>query len=159
MAEKMLEKETCQTCGANARRNSMFCYNCGSAMIPEAVAKTENYGGVTVGDALNSENLKEESAEANKQRITNKLEEPIPKPSNLPINTNKLDGTPKPVAEKEYNLKTAAELRQESKTALKKPVNVSWEEPSNAPNLWFLIATCILTLFAAGVLIAMIYIR
>ena len=128
-------------------------------MIPEAVAKTEHYVGVTVGDALERENLKEESAEANKQRITNKLEEPIPKPSNLPINTNKLDGTQKPVAEKEYNLKTAAELRQEAKTALKKPVKVSWEEPQNAPNFWFLITTLILTLFAVGILIAMIYIR
>ena len=128
-------------------------------MSPEAVAKTENYVGVTVGDALERENLKEENAEANKQRITNKLEEPIPKPTNLPINTNKLDETKKPVVEKEYNLKTAAELRQESKTALKKPVNVSWEEPQNAPHLWFLIATFILTLFAVGILIAMIYIR
>jgi hypothetical protein len=158
MAEKILEKETCQACGANARRNSTFCYNCGSAMAPETNAKTENYVGVTVGDALKRENLKEDS-EANKQRITNKLDEPIPKPTNLPINTTKLNDAKNPVAEKEYNLKTAAELRQEAKTALNKPVKISWQEPSNAPNIWFVIATIILTLFAVGILIAMIYIR
>lgn len=155
MAEKMLENETCQKCGAKARQNSLFCYNCGSAVSPEAVAKVA----AKVGDAKKSENLKVEIGEFDKPKITNKLDEPNDKFQTLATNTNKLDAAKKPVVEKEYNLKTAAELRQEAKMGLKKSVEISWEEPENAPNIWFLAAALILTIFAVGILIAMIYIR
>ena len=159
MAEKFLENAVCQACGAAARRNSLFCYNCGTAVSPETMAKTGDYAGLTVGDALQQETLKADNSPGNNPKITNRLEEPIPKPSNLPIDTNPLDDVNKSKKSTEVKLKSAAELRQESKTALKKSVKISWEEPQNAPNLWFLITTFILTLFAVGILVAMLYIR
>ena len=36
MAKKSVKKEICETCGAEVRSGSVFCYNCGGAVSPEA---------------------------------------------------------------------------------------------------------------------------
>lgn len=60
---------------------------------------------------------------------------------------------------KEVKLTSAAALRQKRETAPKKSVEVVWEEPQSAPNVWFLVVALLLTLFAVGIFVAMLYIR
>ena len=61
--------------------------------------------------------------------------------------------------QEQTKLKTAASLRQKPRAQEIKKVEVVWEASENAPNLWFIIVSVILVLFAAGVLLAMLYIR
>lgn len=56
-------------------------------------------------------------------------------------------------------LTSAASLRNKRETALKKTVEVVWEEPDSAPNPWFLVVALLLTIFAAGVFVVMLYVR
>lgn len=56
-------------------------------------------------------------------------------------------------------MKSAASLKKSAKSAEVKQVKVVWEEQDDSPNLWFLIVTILLTLFALGVLMAMLRFR
>lgn len=63
---------------------------------------------------------------------------------------------PSPPPEK---LKSAASLRKAHKSVEKKRVEVVWEETEGASNLWFIIVAAVLTVFAVGILIAMLHLR
>lgn len=56
-------------------------------------------------------------------------------------------------------LKSAAALRGKSKLTQRKPVEIVWDAPENAPNAWFLGAAIILILFVIGIIYAMFSIR
>lgn len=56
-------------------------------------------------------------------------------------------------------LKSAASIRQKSKLAEKKRVEVVWAPPQGAPNIWFVAVAIVLTMFAVGILAIMLYIR
>lgn len=128
MAEKTVEKQICQNCGVDVRPNTLFCYNCGSAVSPSASNGNKTTAYPTVKDKL----LEEERAAESK------------------ISKDKPEKT---------DLKTAAALRREKAPVQKKTVEVVWEEPQSAPNVWFLAVAFLLTLFAVGIFIAMRYIQ
>lgn len=54
---------------------------------------------------------------------------------------------------------SAASLRKRKDAASKKTVEVVWEEPDSAPNPWFLVVALLLTIFAVGVFVVMLYVR
>lgn len=62
-------------------------------------------------------------------------------------------------ADRKSAMKSAASLRQKNKPVQKKTVEVVWEEPESAPNLWFLVVAFLLTIFALGIFIAMRYVQ
>ncbi|HLM02795.1 MAG TPA: hypothetical protein VK400_17215, partial [Pyrinomonadaceae bacterium] len=67
---------------------------------------------------------------------------------------------PPPLPRTETKLKSAASLRRSGRAPVqKKTVEVVWDEPESAPNVWFLVVAFVLVLFAVGVLLAMLYIR
>lgn len=39
MAETVVEKQTCEKCGADVREGTTFCYNCGAAVTAEEAAE------------------------------------------------------------------------------------------------------------------------
>ena len=40
MAETVLERQVCESCGAEVREGTSFCYNCGKPVTPEAVERS-----------------------------------------------------------------------------------------------------------------------
>ena len=131
MAEKKLENQVCGNCGASERKNSQFCYNCGFAVGAEA---------------------------ENASKVTSSLDEkalPIEKPS-IPLTVGE---NLELLSKTEAKMPSAAELRQKNKLERKKSVEITWEDPEDAPNVWFVVAAFILTLFAVCILFAMLYIR
>jgi zinc-ribbon domain len=157
MAEKILEKQVCQACGADVRLNAEFCYNCGSAVGNKFVKGN----GKSQSNTLLRENISED--EDNTSKTTTNLDKknlpiPIEKP-NLPLTNEKNVENVKPLSKPQTKTKSAAELRQKNKLERKKSVEIRWEEPESAPNVWFITVTFILTLFAVGILFVMLYIR
>lgn len=59
----------------------------------------------------------------------------------------------------EKELTSAASLRKKKNQAAVKTVEVVWDEPDSAPNSWFIVVALLLTLFAVGVFVVMLYIR
>ncbi|MBX7171917.1 MAG: zinc ribbon domain-containing protein [Pyrinomonadaceae bacterium] len=154
MAE-ILEKQTCKACGAEIRPKALFCYNCGLQVGSDEEVEAENARQKKISDAW----FKEEIA-------------PTPKPAKSPAKVQKTKVATEEKKETVENgkkseaatagsikLKSAASMRDKSKMAEKKQVEVVWEEPSTAPNVWFLIVSLILIGFAVFVLFAMLYIR
>ena len=142
MAENLVENQVCQTCGADVRPNTLFCYNCGGSIKPGiAVALKDKKD---VGEAV----FRDKSAEKDNQ--TAKIEQPISgQIANKPIL--------KPGAIEETKLKSAAAMRRKSKIYQPKRVEIVWEE--RAPNGWFILAAILLTLFAAGIFYLAIYLK
>ena len=138
MVEKF-ENQVCGACGVDVRPNALFCYNCGSQVASDEMVAAEN--------------KRSKKVRVPKAAVTNKLGKLA---EVKPIAADKFTET---TIEKPVNLRTAASLRDKSRLAQKKRVEVVWEEPTSAPNVWFLIVTLILALFAACILYIMLYLR
>lgn len=145
MAETTVENKICAACGAEARPNTLFCYNCGASLAPEIAPEAKN--GKDVSDAWFRENIAEEK---NGRQTKQENSTVIEKTADAPI--------PKLVAVEEPKLKSAAAMRRKSKVYQPKKVEVIWEE-HDAPNGWFILAAVLLTLFAVGVLYLTAYLK
>ncbi len=151
MAENILEKQTCRACGVDVRPNTAFCYNCGSSITGESGGDAES--GQTApspGDVVTE-----------RSKVTSSLDrEPgaveMPKTS-LDVGSDRQGAQPFPKAAKDAG--AIAGSRRRAKSEPKKWSEATWEEHENAPNVWFLLMAFILTLFAVGILFAMLYIR
>lgn len=156
MAENTVGNRVCSTCGADVRPQALFCYSCGSSVAPEI----ENNERV---EATDNARFQEEIVEPDiaAAKVTTNLNENHDTPIEKPFDTLVEDkAEKKSPLQAETKLKSAAALRRGARTpAQKKTVEVVWEEPENAPNIWFLLAAFILALFAVGILLAMLYIR
>jgi hypothetical protein len=157
MAENLVENQICSACGAAVRPQALFCYNCGSAVAPEIETAPDE----ATGEVWSDEIADERQAETTKLNTdAGEIDAPpIGKPTDTLIE-NKAEKTFPPPPQTETKLKSAAALRRSGRVApQKKTVEVIWEEPENAPNVWFLVVAFVLALFAVGILLAMLYIR
>lgn len=128
MAETLVKNQVCGDCGANIRDGAFFCYNCGSNITADA--------------DLSETNGKNDRGEKTERLL------PVEKTSedekkNLPEKTER-----EKAAEKKRELKSAASMRRRPKTIERKRIEVAWEEPASAPNVWFLLVAVLLTAFA-----------
>lgn len=159
--EASVENKICQSCGADGRSGAMFCYNCGSAVAPELQSENgrENNGGKENNIYAADNEISESKTEI---EIGKLIEKPVAEPL---IKKDKAAGFEKAVdiknknlvVEKESVLKTAAAVKRQTKPQTKN-VEVFWEE-ENSANALFIVAAVILTLFAVGALLAMMYLR
>jgi cobalamin biosynthesis Mg chelatase CobN len=180
MADIFLKDELCDNCGAEKRLNAVFCYNCGSQVGEDEFAEAESSVSnawfkdsitdvkATEASIVVPEILPKKAPAKVKVKETNKLKEAIKvelektaveekKSADSKITDSKIiDKTKKEDLPK---LETAATLRQKSKYAPKKTVEVVWEAPKSTPNVWFLIVSIILASLAVAALFAMLYIR
>jgi len=140
MSKVSVKNRVCGACGSEIRSNALFCYHCGSSVAPEVVVALKDKR--SVSEAWVSENGGA-SAQNAQTSVVESADKPIPKPS-LTV---------------EPELKSAAAMRRKPKNIQPKKVEIIWEEHENAPNLWFILVTILLTLFAAGVLYLAIYLR
>jgi hypothetical protein len=154
-----LEKQFCGACGVDIRPKALFCYNCGSQVASDKEVELENEHQKKISDAWFKEELTENKTVENTATAA-KLQKNEPlseKPSSVkPTTTENKKGEK---VEAAAELQTAASLKNKPKPAIKKTVEVVWEEPQSAPNLWFLIVSLLLIGFAVFVLFAMLYIR
>lgn len=130
MAETLVKNEVCGACGVDIRDGALFCYNCGSN-ISDAAA-FENNGAAEKNEiALSLASIKEKADAA--------------------VNKNETDAARnngKTTAEEKPKLKSAASMRRNPKTIQRKRIEITWEEPESAPNIWFILVAVLLTLFA-----------
>jgi hypothetical protein len=174
MAETLVETEYCDACGADVRKNSLFCYNCGGAVSADAIdaEKPKEPKAVSSawfqGDLTENKDLKTTRLE--KETVVKAEEKPIAKPVEEPL-TDKLpeivEAEPDEktaIAEKneikeETKLKSAANMRRKAKVYQQKKVEVVWEEPESAPNKWFPIVALVLILIVAAIFYLAMYLR
>lgn len=161
MAEKLLETQVCENCGANVRQNAAFCYNCGSQVVPDDMVDAVNSG--QVSNAWFKESITEKKNEPVKeQKIPEKKAVELTPLAISDASTSAVGNKP---VEKEIEkkadkpLKTAASMREKPKFTPKRQVEVTWEEPKSAPNIWFLIVAFILLVFAGSLVFIMLYIK
>lgn len=156
MTENPVENPVCSTCGALVRPQALFCYNCGSAVAPEIEQpeRDEAAGNGSLNDGIVDENKAETQLKTGSDE---NYDAPIQKPSDTLVEDKPEKILP---LQTETKLKSAAAIRRSGRTPVqKKTVEVVWEEPESAPNVWFLVVAFVLALFAVGILLAMLYIR
>ncbi len=146
MAETLVENQTCNACGAEVRPGAIFCYSCGETLQPKAVMQLKdkkNVSGAWFREGLTEEKNGNKSEQKESPVLKEVTEKPISKPS----------------AETDTKLKSAAAMRRKSKVYQPKKVEIIWEEHENAPNVWFILVTIVLTLIAAGIFYLAIYLN
>lgn len=135
MAETRVKNRFCRDCGVDVRPHALFCYNCGSSVAPKATPP-KNKNKEISGDNLFDADIDSDKASASlKTEILETAEK----------NGNEENNREKP------RLESAASLRRKPKTIQKKRIEIVWEEPDHAPNLWFILVALLLTLFAIGI--------
>lgn len=164
MAETLVKEKVCNACGAEVRPNSVFCYNCGSAVAPEAPL------GGNVTRKLSDDWFKGDLVEEKPKRIvSDKTENQIV--SDEKVDTEKIEtekeiqsaqlsepeiiekSAPENETEKRdlSKMDSAANLRRRGKSLQKKRVEIVWEEHDNAPNGWFIFIAILLAALAFGI--------
>ena|SRR5688572_13269953 len=149
MAETLVEKGICVSCGSTVRQDSSFCYNCGESVIPEplppAILKPPT-------GTLNGRDLRNDQ--------TSEFYEPEPPPVAvpvLPLEAPPATDVPVSIAEPESR-QTFPAARREIRRHSRKAVEVEWvERPPSVAG--FLIAAVVMALIVAGLIVAAAYLR
>lgn len=124
MPGTVVEKAVCDSCGVDVRKNTLFCYNCGSKVgsIETSITETEDLNegktdsGVKAGDQ--SQHLKiEPPAEADKKRAM------------------------------------AAAERRKARISPGKRRQVVWEPAENAPDRTLLLVSFLIAIIAGSIVI------
>jgi len=136
MALTLVKNKVCNACGSDVRPNSLFCYNCGGAIVVKD--SEENI----------SKEKEPEEKEADKDLIDNNI-----------IIAPEPEKPETAVVEEEPKLKSAAGLRRKPKSIQKKTIEVVWEEHENAPNVWFLAVAIVLVILVATILFLAMYLK
>lgn len=136
MSETTLEKETCESCGVDVRKDTLFCYNCGK---PVAIRPT---GEDITAIETKGTNLAVNPAAANLD------------PDDELARLFRVDDVP--VADK---LAKAAAERRKARVFLRKPRNVVWELADESSDRWFVLITLLITAMAAGIVFVAVYLK
>jgi hypothetical protein len=141
MAEILVEKQICASCGVEVRPGALFCYNCGGAIsaVPDKI-ESKNGNGAN-GDFAKRKNttqtqLKDKKIEVSAQNEMRETE--INGERELPTKTK---------------LESAAAMRRKPKTIQKKEVEIVWEEQENPSSIVLILTALLLAIFAAAVII------
>jgi uncharacterized Zn finger protein (UPF0148 family) len=129
MAETLTQTAVCESCGAEVRDGSLFCYNCGEKVrAEERVSESVPTDDVAVVDEPISESAASDDVAVSDARS------------------------------KRPPLRSAASLRKQRRAYNRQPVEIRWEQRERAP-LSFVIASVILTVGALALLILALYLR
>lgn len=143
MAETTIENQICKNCGADVRKDALFCYHCGSQVADEIVL-------------VHQEEIKLQENQSNE--FVNKITaEPSEKPEKYKTRQIVADKAVEPPADS--NLKSAAAMRKKPKSVQPKKIEIIWEERENTPNSWFILVAVFLTIVAGVILFLAIRMR
>ena len=169
----ILENKICNACGADVRPNALFCYSCGGAV-------TESEKSVVLEDTKKSsknvaaedpirqdEQVPVEKLSENKAAETIETAEKIEATEENKLTekaeaTEKIETTEKTETTEtteKVELKSAAALRRKSKSVQNKKIEVVWEEPETAPNVWFISVAIVLSIIAGVILFLAVRLR
>jgi ribosomal protein L40E len=155
MAETLVKEKVCRACGADVRPQALFCYNCGSAVAPNAPLIRNNNKKVE-NDWFQDEPVEEEF----------KTEDEIIADEETDAEENSEFSETEEIAEDEKaekrdlsKMDSAAQLRRRGKSIQKKRVEIVWEEHDNAPNGWFIFFAVVLTILAVVIWIISTYLE
>lgn len=144
MSETTVENQVCNACGADVRKDALFCYHCGGELASKtSVSIDEQTGGKLFQEnnfERNGNNFKSFKVETEKENREIIAGEQIAAP------------VEKTNAAGETGLKSAATLRRKNKSIQPKRIEVIWEEHENTPNVWFILVAVFLTIVAAVIL-------
>ena len=147
MAETLVEKCICVSCGSEVRGGSAFCYNCGESVVPEppppAILKPP---AGTLNGRVNDKTLE--------------FHEPELPPVAVPVMPLETPPSPDaPVTELEPERKhTFPAVRREPRRRTIKTVEVEWvERPPTVTR--FLVAAILIAMLVAGLIAAAAYLR
>jgi hypothetical protein len=142
MAETRVENQVCQACGAYVRPGSLYCYNCGSAVVE--TAKKNKY---ETGKLEFNGNLEIKSSN-HTETAYKPIDKPIDKPFAEPFAKGAQAENKKLNVQPQNKIKTAASANQRLRQSENKTVEVVWEKPESSTSVWFVVASLILVLFA-----------
>lgn len=153
MAETLVKEKVCRACGADVRPLALFCYNCGSAVAPDAPL-TENNNKKIENDWFQDEPVEEEFESKGELIADKKLDVEENSEAAEEIADDE-------TAEKRdlSKMDSAANLRRRGKSVQKKRVEIVWEEHDNAPNGWFIFFAVLLTILAVAIWIISTYLE
>ncbi len=153
MAETLVENKVCNACGADIRKDALFCYNCGGSVASD-VATSKDDGTDDGNLILQRENIIENGKNVNQTKLKNKLEN-----ESVLVGEIAEKQLSKPDIQPESKLKSAAALRKKPKDIQKKKTEIIWEEHENAPNIWFISVAVVLMIFVAVILYLALYLK
>jgi len=147
MAETLVEKDICASCGSTVRQDSSFCYNCGESIIPEPLPPAILRPPTGTLNGLGNDK-------------TSEIHEPEPPPVTapvLPLETPPTLDVPAPTEQPESK-RTFPGARREIRRQPARTVEVEWvEHPPSVAR--FLIAAVVIALMVAGLIAAAAYLR
>ena len=150
MAEVLVGKDICESCGADVREGSSFCFSCGESLLveplPPAILKPDPRT-LNGGDHKNPKPVEFSEPEPPPVMVPTERLEHI---SAVPKNSQSLKSA--------KDLRTAAAVRREAGLAKTKNVEVEWVE-RDPSTLLFLVTSILFTLIAAGLIAAAYYLR
>jgi hypothetical protein len=155
MAETLVKEKVCRACGADVRPQALFCYNCGSAVAPDAPL-TENNNKKAENDWFQDEPVEEEF-EREDELIAD--EEADAEESPELSETEEIAEDEQAEKRDLSKMDSAAKLRRRGKSVQKKRVEIVWEEHDNAPNGWFIFFAVIFTVLAVSIWIISTYLE
>jgi hypothetical protein len=162
MAETLVENKKCDTCGADVRPGSLFCYNCGGAVSEEGRVFAKDHHKVISASQLKihlSENNDLKTTKLKQESLDAAADYPIQKPT-TDLSREIAGKTPETRSiQEDAKLKSAANLRRKSKSFQPKTVEVIWEEPESAPNKWFPLVAIVLILFVIAIFYLALYLK
>ena len=164
MAENVIEKAACTSCGTEVREGSSFCYSCGepvSGKPLKAKSKRSRKGSKNGRSVKETNRLAEEPEKAIVQE-TQVDEQPVenhaePIAVEEPVIEDK-HALAESVVEDSSRLRSAASMRRRTRTFERKPVEIMWVEREK-PSLTFIIVSLIIVGFAAVLLALALYLK
>ncbi len=136
MAETLVEKKICAKCGADVRKDALFCYHCGGAVEAEIAVSANNGESVSSGwfrENIATEEQTEKAKDTTKLRSfpIEDLDQPIAKPSDSKIEKSIRKPTGKlfdPSTLKTEDLKNDVQIVKPLDTVIDKPIERTEEE-------------------------------
>lgn len=161
MAETLVKEKVCGACGADVRPQALFCYNCGSAVAPDAPL-IENNNNKKASNAWFKDEIVAEDRQDLEFQDDDREDKLIADGEEIEVReTLERETDEEEKAEKRdlSELESAANLRRRGKSVQKKRVEIVWEEHDNAPNGWFIFIAVILTILAFVIWIISAYLE
>lgn len=153
MSETKVENQVCQACGADVRPGSVYCYNCGSAVVETPKKNKYETGKLEFNGKL------ENKSSNHTETAYKPIDKPIDKPFAEPIAKSAQAENKKLNVQPQNKIKTATSANQRLRQSENKTVEVVWEKPESSTSIGFVVASLILVLFALFILWAAQYLH
>jgi hypothetical protein len=165
MAENVIEKVACTSCGTEVREGSSFCYSCGepvSGKPTKAKSKRSRKGSKNGRPVKETNRLDAEEPQQAIEQETQLVEQPAetlaePIAVEEPVIEDK-PAVEESVVEDRPKLRSAASMRRRTRTFERKPVEVMWVEREK-PSWVFIIVSLVIVGFAVMLLALALYLK